>query len=311
MIELRQVAKAYGARPVVDGLSLAVAPGERLVLMGASGSGKSTTLRMINRLVEPDAGAILFEGRDVRSYRAEDLRRRMGYAIQSTGLFPHWTVARNVATVPRLLRWPRARIDDRVDELLQLLGLDPPLFRDRYPHQLSGGQLQRVGVARALAADPAVLLMDEPFGALDPLTRHGLQRELLRIHHASGKTIVLVTHDVDEALFLATRVVLLDAGRVLQDGTPAQLLGAPASAAVRAFVGGTELGLRLLGLRTVGERLRPGAAASGAPLAADLSLRAALGVFLERATDRLPVVDARGQALGTLHLEDLFERDGR
>jgi osmoprotectant transport system ATP-binding protein len=311
MIELRQVGKSYGARRVVDGLSLHVARGELLVLMGASGSGKSTTLRMINRLVDLDAGSILFEGRDIRSYRVEELRRRMGYAIQSTGLFPHWTVARNVATVPQLLGWPAPRIRDRVDELLQLLGLAPAEFRDRYPRELSGGQLQRVGVARALAADPPVLLMDEPFGALDPVVRQSLQRELAHIHRTSAKTIVLVTHDVEEALFLASRVVLLDGGRILQQGTPAQMLSQPASASVREFLGGADLGLKRLGLHTVGARTRPGGAAPGPALPSDMSLRAALGVFLERATDRLPVVDERGRPLGALHLEDLLDDSAR
>jgi osmoprotectant transport system ATP-binding protein len=311
MIELRQVEKSYGARRVVDRLSLSVARGELLVLMGASGSGKSTTLRMINRLVDLDAGSILFDGRDIRSYRVEELRRRIGYAIQSTGLFPHWTVARNVATVPQLLGWPPARIRDRVDELLQLLGLAPAEFRDRFPRELSGGQLQRVGVARALAGDPPVLLMDEPFGALDPVVRQALQRELAHIHRASAKTIVLVTHDVDEALSLATRVVLLDGGRLVQQGTPAQMLGQPASAAVREFLGGADLGLKRLGLYTVGVRARPGSDAAGPPLASDMSLRAALGVFLERATDRLPVVDAGGRPLGALHLEDLLDDRAR
>ena len=236
MIELRAVSKAFGATRAVEDLSLHVRAGEFVALIGASGSGKSTLLRMINRLVEHDSGRVLFKGEEIRSFKPEDIRRRMGYAIQSIGLFPHWSVARNVATVPELLVWPAARIAARVDELLTLLGLDPSLYRSRYPHQLSGGQQQRVGVARALAADPEVLLMDEPFGALDPLTRQALQQELARIHQASGKTIVLVTHDIDEALRLATRIVLLDHGRIVQDGTPTQLLSAPANDFVRDFM---------------------------------------------------------------------------
>ena len=258
MIELREVSKAFGATRAVDALSLAIDRGELVVLIGASGSGKSTLLRMINRLVEHDSGMILFKGEEIRSFKPEDIRRRMGYAIQSIGLFPHWSVARNIATVPELLGWPAPRIAARVDELLTLLGLEPALYRERYPHQLSGGQQQRVGVARALAADPEVLLMDEPFGALDPLTRQALQQELARIHRASGKTIVLVTHDIDEALRLATRLVLLDHGRIVQDGAPAQLLAQPANEFVSDFIGRSDLGLKLLGLQTVAERLRVG-----------------------------------------------------
>ncbi len=237
MIELQQVSKAFGTAKAIADLSLTVRQGEVTVLIGSSGSGKSTTLKMMNRLIEHDSGRILFAGDEIRSFRPEELRRRMGYAIQSIGLFPHWTVEKNIGTVAELLKWPHARIRARVTELLELLDLKPALYRGRYPHQLSGGQQQRVGVARALAGDPEVLLMDEPFGALDPLTRVALQKELVRIHRASGKTIVLVTHDIDEALRLATRVVLLDHGRVVQSGTPMQILAQPASEFVTDFVG--------------------------------------------------------------------------
>ena len=185
MIELQRVSKAFGGALVIADLSLNVAQGEFVALIGASGSGKSTLLKMMNRLVEPDRGQVLFQGAPVHAMPAEALRRRMGYAIQSTGLFPHWTVAKNVAAVPTLLGWAPARIEARVSELLDLLGLPPGVFRHRYPHELSGGQQQRVGVARALAADPDVLLMDEPFGALDPITRGALQQELLRIQRST------------------------------------------------------------------------------------------------------------------------------
>jgi osmoprotectant transport system ATP-binding protein len=306
MIELRQVRKAFGATHAIDDVSLAIGRGELVALIGASGSGKSTLLKMINRLVEHDSGMILFQGEEIRSFRAEDLRRRMGYAIQSIGLFPHWSVARNIATVPVLLGWTAARVAARVDELLALLNLDPALYRERWPHQLSGGQQQRVGVARALAADPEVLLMDEPFGALDPLTRESLQQEMARIHKASGKTIVLVTHDIEEALRLATRIVLLDHGRIVQDGTPAQLLAEPANDFVSDFVGRGNLGLKLLGLRTVAERVRVGEHAEGDALHAATSLRDALSAFVVRHADRLPVVDAEGQPLGAIHFTDLL-----
>jgi osmoprotectant transport system ATP-binding protein len=306
VIELHDVGKSFGAARAVDGVTLAIARGEFVVLVGASGSGKSTLLKMINRMVEHDRGRIVFAGEEIRSFKPEDLRRRMGYAIQSIGLFPHWTVARNIAAVPELLGWPRARIDARVDELLTLLDLDPAQYRKRYPSQLSGGQQQRVGVARALAADPELLLMDEPFGALDPITRAALQQEMARIHQASGKTIVLVTHDIEEALRLATRIVLLDKGRVVQDGPPAQLLEQPANDFVREFFGRTELGLRLLALHRVGERVRVGEHADGEPLAEAMSLRDALSQFVLRRADRLPVVDASGRALGAIAFADLL-----
>ena len=210
MIEFRHVSKTYGQQKAVDDLNLRLGEGSFSVLIGTSGSGKSTTLKMINRLVEHDSGQIRFAGEEIRSLPVLELRRRMGYAIQSIGLFPHWTVAQNIATVLQLEKWSRTKIAERVDELMSLLGLEPAL-RDRYPHQLSGGQQQRVGVARALAANPQVLLMDEPFGALDAHTRILLQRELLRIWQHHKTTILFVTHGVDEAVYLADRVVVMSA----------------------------------------------------------------------------------------------------
>ena len=307
MIELQHVSKAFGPTQAIEDLSLTVARGEFTVLIGSSGSGKSTTLKMMNRLIEHDSGRILFAGEEIRSFRPEAIRRRMGYAIQSIGLFPHWTVEKNIATVPELLQWPGARIRARVTELLALLGLDPALYRGRYPHQLSGGQQQRVGVARALAGDPEVLLMDEPFGSLDPLTREALQQELARIHRASGKTIVLVTHDIDEALRLATRIVLLDHGRVVQTGTPLQIVAQPASEFVTDFVGRGEIGIKLLGLETVADRVRRNESADGAPIAETLTLRDALSLFVARQVDRLTVVDAAGRPTGCLHFSDLLK----
>jgi osmoprotectant transport system ATP-binding protein len=315
MITLHQVSKAFGAIRAVDKVSLQIKKGEFTVLIGASGSGKSTLLRLINRLVEADSGRIEVLGADIRNLRPEDLRRRMGYVIQSIGLFPHWTVAKNIATVPRLLGWPAARTAERVAELLSLLGLPPAEFAQRWPHQLSGGQQQRVGVARALAADPELLLMDEPFGALDPVSRSALQQALARIHRATGKTIVMVTHDIDEALQLAGRIVLLDQGRVVQADTPTGLLTRPATAGVSEFIGRAGLGLKLLALQTVADRTRrgelpnnvaAGSATATEPLRADLNLRDALSAFVLRQTDRLPVVDAQGQPLGMLHVSDLL-----
>jgi osmoprotectant transport system ATP-binding protein len=305
MIEIERVSKAYDGRPVVDDLSLNVPEGAFCVLLGRSGSGKSTTLRMINRLVPFDSGAIRLGGEEVRTLPPEALRRRIGYVIQSVGLFPHWRVADNIATVPRLLGWERGRVRDRVTELLDLLQLDPASYRDKYPHQLSGGEQQRVGVARALAGDPEVLLMDEPFAALDPVTRGALQGEMLRIQQATRKTIVFVTHDIDEAVRLASVVAVLDRGRLVQWATSLDLLEHPANPFVAEFVGGEAGGFRLLSLHKVTERLRPGETAEGEPLPSDASLRDALAAMTARRVARLPVVDAAGRSLGAITLADL------
>lgn len=309
MIEVRSLSKAFGASPVLQALSLDIHAGELLVLVGSSGSGKSTLLRLLNRLLEPDRGSIHLQGEDIRLCAPELLRRRLGYVIQSVGLFPHWTVAENIGAVPQLLGWPKARIRARVDALLALLQLPAAAYAQRYPHELSGGQQQRVGVARALAADPDVLLMDEPFAALDPLTRSSLQQALREIHARSGKTIVLVTHDIDEALRLGTRLVLLDQGRIVQQGTPQAILRAPANDWVREFVGQGEAGLRLLGLQTVGERMRANERVAGEPIASHCSLREALSLFVSRQVDCLPVADESGQLIGSLHFSDLIGGD--
>ena len=309
MIEFQGVSKHFAGKAAVSELTLRIAKGELTVLIGTSGCGKSTTLKMINRLVEHDTGAIRFGGEEIRRFDPQALRRRMGYVIQSTGLFPHWTVEKNIATVPTLLGWSRARIAERVSELLALLNMEEA-FRHRYPHQLSGGQQQRVGVARALAADPEVLLMDEPFGALDPVTRAALQQELARIHQLSGKTIVLVTHDIDEALALADRLVLMDGGRIVQQGTPTELLTRPASDFVRRFFGQSEWGIRLLSQRLAGEAARRGEWLEEEGIAASLTLREALSVFIARGTDRLAVRDSGQQPLGVLHFADLLRQKG-
>jgi osmoprotectant transport system ATP-binding protein len=305
MIELDHVKKGYDGKPVVDDLSLTVPDGAFCVLLGPSGCGKSTTLRMINRLVPFDSGMIRIAGDDIRTVPPEALRRRIGYAIQSIGLFPHWPVEDNIATVPRLLNWPRARIRDRVTELLELLRLDPENYRHKYPYQLSGGEQQRIGVARALAADPELLLMDEPFGAVDPITRDALQSEIARIHAATKKTIVFVTHDIEEALRLATVIAIMERGQLAQWGTPLDIVEHPASGFVRDFVGGEGSGLKLLGLRKIAERMRPGETAAGEPLPADASLRDALAAMTERHADRLPVADAKGHPIGIITLADL------
>ena len=306
MIEFSHVSKLFGAQKAVNDLNLNFQEGSFSVLIGTSGSGKSTTLKMINRLVEHDSGVIRFAGEEIRSLPVLELRRRMGYAIQSIGLFPHWSVTQNIATVPQLQKWSRARIDDRIDELMALLGLEPNL-RERYPHQLSGGQQQRVGVARALAADPQVLLMDEPFGALDPVTRGALQQEMTRIHRLQGRTIVLVTHDIDEALRLAEHLVLMDHGEVVQQGNPLAMLTHPANDFVRQFFGRSELGVRLLSLRSVADYVRREERAEGEALEERMTLRDALSLFVARGCEVLPVVNTQGQPCGTLHFQDLLE----
>jgi osmoprotectant transport system ATP-binding protein len=239
-IRLERVTKRYPGQPqpAVDAVDLEVPAGEIVALVGPSGCGKTTTLKMINRLIEPTGGRIVLGGEDVTGKDPDQLRRRIGYVIQAGGLFPHMTVAHNVSLVPRMLKWPAARVDERVDELLDLVGLDPGTYRGRYPRELSGGQQQRVGVARGLAADPPVLLMDEPFGAVDPITRQRLQDELLAIQDEVRKTIVIVTHDFDEAVKLGDRIAVLDVGaRVVQYDTPQEILANPAEDFVEDFVG--------------------------------------------------------------------------
>ncbi len=238
-VELRGVSVRYASavQPAVHAVDLIVEAGEFAVLLGPSGCGKSTLVRTINRLVEPSGGSVVIDGVDVRRRDANELRRGIGYVIQAVGLFPHYTVAQNVAIVPALLGWDRPRIDARVDELLGLVRLDPAQYRDRKPRQLSGGEAQRVGVARALAAEPRVLLMDEPFAAVDAIVRASLQDEIARVHRELGTTIVFVTHDVDEALRLADRVVVMNAGCVVQADRPDRLLEHPADDFVRDLVG--------------------------------------------------------------------------
>ena len=237
--------------PAVKDLNLEVNPGEILVLVGPSGCGKSTTLRLINRMIEPSSGRIIYEGEDVTKGDPNELRRRMGYVIQQIGLFPHRTIAENIATVPRLLKWPKDKINARVDELLEVVSMDPSIYRDRYPSELSGGQAQRVGVARALGADPDVLLMDEPFGAIDPITRDRLQNEFLRLQEELKKTIVFVTHDVDEAVKMGDRIAILrDQSEIAQLDTPEHILTDPADEFVENFLGSGAI-LKTLTLRRV------------------------------------------------------------
>lgn len=288
MIEVAQVSRSFGTRTVVADVTLRVAAGAILTIVGTSGSGKTTLLRMINRLVEPSAGTVRVAGRDVRSVPPHVLRRGIGYAIQGHGLFPHRTVAENIGTVPRLLGWDRRRIAARVDELLGLFNLDPALYRHRLPGALSGGEQQRIGVARALAAEPPILLMDEPFGALDPIIRGRAQDDLLAIQQRYGTTVVLVTHDMAEALRLGDRIAVMDQGRLVQEASPAALIAAPATAFVRALLGDGDRAFQLMALRAVDDLVEPGAA-PGAPIPAGTSVRAALAESLWSRRDALPV----------------------
>ncbi|WP_282025147.1 ABC transporter ATP-binding protein [Limimaricola cinnabarinus] len=312
MIRVSGLRKSFEGVTAVEGLDFEVAHGEVLALVGTSGCGKSTTLRMLNRLIEPDAGHIEIDGRDAREVSPDALRRGIGYVIQGVGLFPHWTVAQNIGTVPRLLRWDRARVRARVEELLELFGLEASEYADKYPSELSGGQQQRVGVARAMAAEPAMLLMDEPFGALDPVTRGRLQDEFTAIRRRRGITAILVTHDMDEAFRLADRIAVMDAGQILQIDTPERLLRGPREGFVRQFVGLDDRALRILSLHRVRELSRP-AAEAPAPsqwVSPDDTLREAASRLIWEAGDSLAVVE-EGRVTAEIRAEDIWRTGAR
>ncbi len=307
MITIENLSKRYGENTVVDDVSMQIEKNSITVIVGTSGSGKSTLLRMINRLVEPSAGRVLLEGRDTRSEPAHLLRRRIGYAIQGHGLFPHRTVAENIATVPRLLGWAPARVKARVEELLQVFQLDPAKYAAAFPHELSGGQQQRVGVARALAAEPQVLLMDEPFGALDPIIRAKAQEDLLDIQRRFGTTVVLVTHDMDEAFHLGDHVAVMSGGRLLQYDEPAQLLTHPADPFVSRMTGLGDRALRLLSLTQAAAVALPGAA-PGPKLQGSASLREALSEMLWSGSQSCEVIGIEGGAPTHLTVNAILER---
>jgi osmoprotectant transport system ATP-binding protein len=299
MIEFREVSKTYpgSSRPVVNDLSFEILEGEVCVLVGPSGCGKTTSMRMVNRLIEPTEGEILIDGEPNTSMSGTQLRRKIGYAIQQIGLFPHRTIATNIATVPSLLGWEKGRIRARVDELLELVGLDPNVYRDRYPAELSGGQQQRVGVARAMAADPPIMLMDEPFGAVDPITRERLQDEFLNIQQNIKKTIVFVTHDIDEAIKMGDKIAILKQGGVLaQYDSPENILSNPNSEFVASFVGNDRI-LKRLSLVRVG----------------DMELEPANGGTedLPRISGSLSVKDALSALIGSGRSTAVVEEDGK
>jgi len=288
MIEIENASKIYDSTMVVNDVSLTIPPHSICAIMGRSGSGKTTLMRMINRLVTPSAGRILIDGQDITTVPAHELRRRIGYVIQGYGLFPHRSVAENIATVPGLLGWDRKRTAARIDELLTLFKLDPGRFRDRMPHELSGGEQQRVGVARALAAEPNILLMDEPFGALDPVIRNSAQDDLIAIQAKTGTTIVLVTHDMEEAMKLGHRIAVMDKGRVLQCAEPAEIIAHPANAFVAELQGSGDKAFRLLSLQRLEDHVQAGVA-DGQPLSAGISLREAYSELLWSGRDAAPV----------------------
>jgi ABC-type proline/glycine betaine transport systems, ATPase components len=310
VIEIEHLTKRYGETVVVDDVSMQVGEGTITAIVGTSGAGKSTLLRMINRLIEPTSGRVLINGQDTMSIPEDALRHRIGYVIQGHGLFPHRTVAGNIATVPRLLGWDAKRIAGRVDELLNLFQLDPAEFAGKYPHELSGGQQQRVGVARALAARPALLLMDEPFGALDPVIRSKAQDDLLTIQRRLGTTIVLVTHDMEEAFRLGDRIAVMDNARLLQEGTAAELLAHPAEGFVERLVGTAERPFRLLSLASVRDALEPGFA-EGEPIEVSTNLRDALSKLVWTGRDALPVVDETGAVLGRVGIDGILAHGRR
>ena len=261
MIKLVDITKRYGELPAVQGISLQVQKGEVCVLLGPSGCGKSTTLKMINRMLEPTSGSIYIDGRDVEDFKPELLRRKIGYVIQYVGLFPHLTVAQNIGVVPHLLKWERRKIEERTEYLLGLIGLDSAAYSRKYPHELSGGEAQRIGVARALAADPPILLMDEPFGAVDPLTRETLQTEFVKLQRELKKTVVFVTHDLEEAIRVSTRIALMRSGKIVQHDIPENILAHPKNKFVHDFIG-ADRALKRLSRFPVSGVMRPAYKAS-------------------------------------------------
>lgn len=308
-IVFQNVVKQYPntASPAVDNVSLEIDEGEFIVLLGPSGCGKTTLLKMVNRLYDTTSGTILIDGTDIRQVQEEQLRRGIGYVIQQNGLFPHMTIEANIAVVPRLLKWDEQKIDKRIDELLEMVHLDPKIYRKRRPSQLSGGQQQRVGIARAMAADPKVLLMDEPFGAIDAITRASLQDELRRIQQQLKKTILFVTHDVDEALRLADRIIVMQAGKVVQFAPPYDILTKPATDFVRQLIGERDI-FRKMGFLKVEDVYESGhltaAAAEGVSLNDDL--KEVFNRMVEEQVRAYPVLGTDHRPVGTVTMEHIL-----
>ncbi|OQX29093.1 MAG: hypothetical protein B0D92_05455 [Spirochaeta sp. LUC14_002_19_P3] len=307
-LEWKAVSKFYGRKKAVDTFSLEAGEGELLVIIGPSGCGKTTVLKMINRLVRPDEGVVLVEGENIAHLPAAVHRRRIGYSIQQVGLFPHLNIADNIASVPRLLKWNKKRIAQRTRELLNLVGLPPDQYAEAWPNRLSGGEAQRVGVARALAADPPILLMDEPFGAVDPLTRETLQREFLRIQSELGKTVVFVTHDLDEAVRLGDRIAVMNKGRLVLAATPDKLL-LDSDPFVREFTGDDRALKRLACIRIADINMTEpilNPAGTQFSISENSSLKDALSLMLEERQLQLDVIESAGKVVGRITVNDLL-----
>ncbi|WP_134088727.1 ABC transporter ATP-binding protein [Olivibacter sp. XZL3] len=308
MIKIQEVSKSFGDRKAVDQLSLEIRAEENLILLGASGCGKTTMLKMINRLLTPDTGQIFINNKNIWDQSAVDLRRNMGYVLQNTGLFPHYSVAQNIAIVPHLLKWDKKRIEKRIDELLEKLHLSTR-YRSMYPHELSGGQQQRVGLARALAAEPSILLMDEPFGALDNVTRAKIQEEFIALDELKRKTIIMVTHDVQEAFELGDQICLMDKGKVVQTGAPEDLLFRPSSPLVTDFLNEQRLQLefKVIQLQALWKWLPPGSGpATTAALPSKTTLWRALAYFKYRGAEALQILDRERNELKAVQFEQLM-----
>jgi osmoprotectant transport system ATP-binding protein len=311
-IIFKNVVKQYPntASPAVDNVSLDIQEGEFIVFLGPSGCGKTTLLKMVNKLYDTTSGTIEIDGEDIRQVQTDQLRRGIGYVIQQNGLFPHMTIESNIAVVPRLLKWQEDKIDKRINELLEMVDLDPKVFRKRRPSQLSGGQQQRVGIARAMAADPKVLLMDEPFGAIDAITRTSLQDELHRIQRLLKKTILFVTHDVDEALRLADRIIIMQAGQVVQFATPYEIVANPANEFIRQLVGEKDVYrkmgfMRVEDVYTLAEQ-EASVAGEGVSLADDLKL--VFNRMVEEQVREYPVVDSNKRLVGTVSMDRILAK---
>ena len=303
MIKLSHVSKSYDGHEAVKDISLHVKKGEFIILLGPSGCGKSTTLRLINKMIERTSGEIFVQDENIDSVKGETLRKNIGYVIQSIGLFPHMTVAQNIATVPLLKKWEKSRIEKRTVEMLELVGLSPQMYLKKYPHELSGGEAQRIGVARALASDPEILLMDEPFGAVDPINRVRLQKEFKEIQKKLQKTVIFVTHDVEEALFLGDRICIMREGEIIQVDTPSEIVLNPKDEFIRDFFRG-EGALSLLGRYNAKDFIEE-IPATGEWLSDKATLKEALSEIILRQSERIPM---KG---GSISLEAIMEATGR
>ncbi|BFK64159.1 betaine/proline/choline family ABC transporter ATP-binding protein [Dorea formicigenerans] len=305
MIEIKNVTKIYDGIRAVNQLNLTVRDGEIFVLLGSSGCGKSTTLNMINRLIEPTEGNIYIDGKDIKDFKPEILRRSIGYVVQGTGLFPNMTVGQNIGIVPKMLKWNSQEIKRRVKELLEMIGLDPDKYVKKYPHQLSGGEAQRIGVARALAANPGILLMDEPFGAVDPINRANLQNEFMKLQKKLHTTVVLVTHDIGEAMKMGDRIALMDQGKLQGVGTPRELLCNKDNQFICEFMGNDSY-INILNCYTVKEYIQPMNIQSGIHISETCNLKDAMAKMIENAVNVLDVTNDQGIVYGQIAINQLI-----